>query len=250
MDQEGDDPETPIHNNAFPDGALAHALRQLKLFGDDAYLSMQATNMGIVDQFCTELERNLLQEYWRQDGTPVAEAAFLSAQSQMWMFAVYEALRTWRERASKVIAWAKNGHLAERVTVLRQDLGYQHPNRLMRAAQFERIVEDLDQVGVLEADLRRIHTLFTRLDFLRVSLAKHEIKGERNSVAYAPGYGRINMWTGALDYELTTGPVSFGPLSRRDVADELRGLFDGEAPSPESITEFDQIFQAALTGQI
>src|SRR5690349_19058939 len=80
---------------------LPDALRQLTLFGDDPYLSMQATNLGIVDTFCMQLESDLLRLYAQQERTP-PEGVFVSAQSQMWIFAAYEALRTWRQRAKDV----------------------------------------------------------------------------------------------------------------------------------------------------
>jgi hypothetical protein len=96
----------------FDPGALMHALRDLVLLGDDPYLSMQVTNIGVIDNWLTELERSLMQEYAQGEGTPLASAVFLSAQSQMWMFAVYELLRTWRERAKDAIKLADSRETA------------------------------------------------------------------------------------------------------------------------------------------
>jgi hypothetical protein len=105
-------------------GALAKALRGLELFGNDPYLSMQATNLDMVDVFIGGLEAQLLQAYWKQEGTPVIEATFLSAQSQMWIFGAYEALRTWRERARGALKLAANGGFSNKVADLRRDMGF------------------------------------------------------------------------------------------------------------------------------
>lgn len=248
MDEPHDQAAEAARDAVHP-AALAAALRGLELFGDDPYLSMQATNLGMVDVFCSGLEDDLRHLNAVQDGTPVLEAAFLSAQSQMWMFAVYEALRTWRERARKVIAWAQNRHLAERVEALKEDLGYLHTNRLMRATQLEQVLADPNRLVALEADLRRIHILFSQLDFLRTSLAKHEVKGKKNSIAFAPGYGRINLWTGAIDFELSTGRVILGTLNRRQVADAIRAMSQSPPPPQSELAAFDAAMSAAAQSE-
>jgi hypothetical protein len=85
---------------------LPEALRSLNLFGGDPYLNMQATNLVLVDGFCMQLETNLMRLKMEQDCTLGLEATFLSAQSQMWIFAAYEALRTWRQRARDLVKWS------------------------------------------------------------------------------------------------------------------------------------------------
>lgn len=56
-----------------------------------------------------------------------------------------------------------------------------------------------------------------------MALAKHEVSGGKpKAVAYAPGYGRINMECGALEYQMSNGPMILGNISRRDIADEIR----------------------------
>ncbi len=76
--------------------ALRSSLTSLQMF-DDPYMGMQATNLGIVDQFLTDLEFQVLQESIKDDSDP-SGMFFLNAQSQMWMFSAYELLRTWRQR--------------------------------------------------------------------------------------------------------------------------------------------------------
>lgn len=98
--------------------ALNAALCNLQLLGNDPFLRMQAFNLSMVDQFIGDLERQLLQKLIDEERTPLPDAAFLSAQSQMWLFAVYELLRTWRERAHEMLKWAHNGGLQLKLAAL------------------------------------------------------------------------------------------------------------------------------------
>jgi len=77
-------------------GSLREALCGLSLLGDDPFLSGQAFNLAIVDEWLTQIEEELMRQLFREDRTPMPEAVFVSAQSQMWIFATYELLRTWR----------------------------------------------------------------------------------------------------------------------------------------------------------
>jgi hypothetical protein len=218
---------------------LRHAFRRLTLFGDDPYLSMQATNLGVVDMFCLQLEANLLQLQADQEKTPMAETGFLLAQSQMWIFAVYEALRTWRQRANDVIKWSENGVLAQMIDSYRSELGYNHIGRRARASQLEQFQQDPALLQSLRLDLRRVHIPFHRIEHVRMALAKHEVRREKNSVAFAPGYGRINMWCGSIDFELSNDRYIMGFINRRDIADELRALHDGSVPTENELASFD-----------
>lgn len=65
-----------------------------------------------------------------------------------------------------------------------------------------------------------------------------------NSVALRPGYGRINSWCGALDYEIENGIYSMGTINRRDIADEIRALLaDDYVPSDDDIASFDEFMR-------
>jgi hypothetical protein len=234
-----DDPEGP-HQEEFSASKLRHALFRLQLLGDDPFLRMQVFNLALVDQFVTELEREVLEKLIQEERTPIPEAVFLSAQSQMWIFAAFEIMRTWRERADKMIKWSENGILESRLETLEQEIGYVHFGRQFRAAQIRRVLADPSIIDLLKDDLKRIHIPYARMDAIRVSVAKHQVKGRKNSVALRPGYGRINQWSGSLDYELENGAYSMGFISRRDIADEIRALFDGSPPADKTITEFDE----------
>jgi hypothetical protein len=97
-----------------------------------------------------------------------------------------------------------------------------------------------DALAVLDADLRRIHVTFGLMNMLRMSLAKHEIAGVRDSVAFAPGYGRINRWCGAIDYELSWDAGVFDTVNHRDFADGLRGMWRREPQTAQELAGFDQ----------
>lgn len=244
-----DDTEEPADNYDGPpykpaseidSSALREALCKLHLLGDDVFLRMQAFNLAIVDQFITNLEYQVLKKLIDEDGTPVAEAAFLSAQSQMWIFAAYELFRTWRERAREMIKWAESGGLEQKLAVYETDDGYMHFGRQYRAGQIRAVLADPDKVNVIRRDVKRTHILFARLEAIRVSLAKHEVRKKKGSVALRPGYGRINQWCGALDYEIENGRYSLGDINRRDIADEIRILSDDDyVLSDEDIASFE-----------
>lgn len=178
------------------------ALQGLTLFRDP-YLSMQAFNLAIVDGFLNDLEGQVLRRLFDEERTSIDDAMFLNAQSQMWIFAAYEVMRTWRQRAKDVIKWHANGGLRLKLTALEEDQGYRHPGYENQAAMLRDVIDDPALVDGLRDDLKRTHVLFARMEYLRVSLAKHEVSGKAKMLAIAPGYGRINSWCGALDYELT-----------------------------------------------
>jgi hypothetical protein len=78
------------------------------------------------------------------------------------------------------------------------------------------------------------------MNMLRMSLAKHEVASVRDSVAFAPGYGRINRWCGAIDYELSWDVGVFDTVNHRDFADGLRGMWRREPQTAQELAGFDQ----------
>lgn len=122
------------HIDITPD-ELTSALHSLVFLRNDMYLGLQVTNLTVVDQFIMNLEHQTLKEYIQTDKTPPS-TMFLNAQSQMWILAAYELLRTWRARAKDIIKLAKNGGLELKAASLEEDQGYLHAGREMRAKQF------------------------------------------------------------------------------------------------------------------
>ena len=162
---------------------------------------------------------------------PILAALFVSAQSQMWLFAAYELLRTWRQRCRDMLKWQASGGLERKLSNLEEDVEFAHFGREVRAAQIRDVLNDPEKTDAIRRDCRRTEMLFRRLEALRVSLAKHEIGKKRNSVSRNPGYGRINQWCGAFTYEVETGAHGFALINRRDIADEIRALVNLPVPS-------------------
>lgn len=222
------------------DMALFRALTSLYILGEDMFLRMQANNLQLVDKFTTDLEYQTLRELITEERTP-ATAHFLSAQSQMWIFAAYELLRTWQERCRKITKWADSGGLQQKLDAMRAKAhGVPHYGLENQIQQLEAVVADPSLVARIRTEMRHLHIPFTRLEFIRVAIAKHEVSGKAKEAALMPGYGRINMYCGSLDYQMDSGRVILGTINRRDIADELRSIDrSAEPPSEEVLKSFD-----------
>jgi hypothetical protein len=230
-------------NVAALDGwEISAALQGLALFRD-LYLSMQAQNLAIVDHFLNELEQRVLKRLHGEDRTPIDDAMFLNAQSQMWIFAAYEVMRTWRQRAKELIKWHDNGGLRQKLEALEADKSFFHDGNHRQAMMIQSVMADPSVVQALRDDLKRTHFVFGRMEYLRISLAKHEVPGRAKSPAIAPGYGRINRWCGALDYELSNGKYIMGCVNRRDIADGIRAIPTLEVPTADDLTSFDDFMK-------
>lgn len=147
------EPSFRARTDISPD-ELTSALHSLVLLRDDMYLGLQVTNLTVVDQFTMHLEHHTLQEYVRTDKTPPT-TMFLNAQSQMWIFAAYELLRTWRARAKDIIKLANNGRLELKAASLVEDQGYLHAGQEMRAKQLREVAADPAIIETIEIDIRR-----------------------------------------------------------------------------------------------
>ena len=178
------------------------------------------------------------------------KTVFVSAQSQMWIFAAYELLRTWRQRAKDFRKLASDGGLELKLAALKKDGGFVHFGREVRAGQIEKVLEDPGRIEAIGDDLKRTYIPFTRLEAIRVSLAKHEIHKRHNSVALHPGYGRINQWCGALDYEIEVGRTSLGTINRRDIAEEIRAFPRMDVPSDEDLAAFNAFMRGPTEEEV
>ena len=98
------------------------ALTDLYLLGDDPFLRMQAFNLGMIDDWLTGLEQGVLKALVREDGTPLRKQPFCRPQSQMWLFAAYELIRTWRQRCRDMIKWSESGGLEPKLSELERNL--------------------------------------------------------------------------------------------------------------------------------
>jgi hypothetical protein len=70
---------------------------------DDLWMRMQAQNIAVVDiAIVRPMELEALCAYSREER--IGELSMpLSALSQMWIFSLYEFLRTWRRRAEQIL---------------------------------------------------------------------------------------------------------------------------------------------------
>ena len=149
-------------------------------------LNMQATNLGMIDRWLIDIEAEVLKRLIAEERTPMDDAMFLSAQTQMWIFASYEIMRTWRQRAKDVLKLIDNSGLQLKIAALEEELGYMHTGRQIRALQLREVQDDPAKAVKIEADLRRTHIVFVQLEALRVSMAKHEVRGKPNMIGNRP----------------------------------------------------------------
>ena len=195
---------------------------KLVLF-DDVFLRMQGMNIALIDQFITEFEYQLLDEYTENSKPPINTAMFVSAQSQMWIFSIYELLRTWKERVNKYKKWKDNGGIEQ----ILKNLSKQNQNISLgyRKKHLEKLKNEPEFYEKMIDHLSIMKNIFEMIEIIRINLAKHEIPKKRNSIVKTPGYARINMLCGALDFEVEyKNSQQYEFMNRRDIAEELRAI--------------------------
>jgi len=191
---------------------------------EDLYLRMQAMNIDLVDAYLTDWEHSLLMEYMEKERTPLESAVTVTAFSQMWIFGLYELLRTWRQRALEVYGFAQELRLLDetaRATFISEK--EQQIKEAMALAgsevfywpPFERAAKDDNYVESIRKAVDQSERLFRRIESLRMSLAKHEVPKTKGPFAMAPGYGRIDMTTGSLQWQVVLQENEVDLISRR-----------------------------------
>jgi hypothetical protein len=210
---------------------LSDRLRELPLL-DDMFLGMQAMNVDLVDGYLEELEAELLQESMVSDRPPLPSMMFVSALSQMWVFAAYELLRTWRQRAKETLRWGQKlerlaGEEREAAMAAKREeiesRAAEAGDADLRLRSFERAA-DPQFVEDLRSAVNRTELTFRDFEALRMTLAKHEVPRQRGMYAGAPGYARIDMSNGSCYWDIDLGDNEMTLLSRRELADALRAL--------------------------
>jgi hypothetical protein len=210
---------------------------------DDVWLGMQAQNIAIVDRIVRHFERVALDGFYENDRFSMDDLLPLSAMSQVWVFALYEFLRTWVQRASKLIRYSER--LAsmktegERADVMKQfEAETQERAKHIKLAPFfyadhvARIV-DTDFIRSIREYRDSIKQLFQDAEAIRVPLAKHEIGGAKAEglMAEAPGYGRVNLMTGSMYWQIVLADGGVDVIDRHSLADRFFGT---EKPKEES----------------
>ncbi len=200
---------------------------------EDLYLRMQAMNIDLVDAHLSDWETALLAEYMEKERTPLESAVTVSAFSQMWVYGLYELLRTWRQRALEVYRFAQELRLLDepaRATLVSEKKQQIKEAMALAGSEvfywppYEKAAEDDDYVESIRKAVDQSERLFRRIESLRMSLAKHEVTKEKGSFAMAPGYGRIDMTDGSIYWQVVLQENEVDIISRRSLADECREL--------------------------
>lgn len=170
-------------------------------FMDDVYVQMQARNLAMVNAHIADVEKELMAEWAAADRMPTGSVLFASALTQMWLFALYELLRTWRQR------------VRERSPALPEE----------------------ERASVLER-LERFKTVYAELEGVRVTLAKHEVPKAKNRPAEAAGYARVDYLTGAMTYPWSDKNDIWTMSSRPGLVEGvLLAASDRDLPSPPEV---------------
>jgi hypothetical protein len=212
---------------------IDEVLKSLPLL-DDLYIGMQAMNLTIVDSMIEEMEGDLLAEYMHLERTPIPSVMTVSALSQLWIFGVYELLRTWRQRVQDVLNFAdktatlapepREAQIATKEASL-HDPTYDLVGHAPHVEAYRRAVLDESFRESLRTALYRSEIPFRRIESLRVHLAKHEIPNARGVYGGGAGYSRIN-YDGSIAYHVPLGDHEVDVITRRQIADDLRQLAD------------------------
>lgn len=212
-------------------------------FMDELFFGMQARNLVIVDAQLEDWELDVLRIHVQQERTPIVELMTLSAFSQLWIFGVYELLRTWRQQARRIEKLATRPEAAitkqNKVGQMPKDSGAGGIARdaSIGTAYFETRAEmarDPVQLAVLMSALDRVTILFERLENLRVTLAKHEIPKRNGVPSLSPGYARQDMTDGCLIWPVYLADNSMDLVSRTAIVEGIIGFAPDRSPGQAS----------------
>ena len=201
---------------------ITMGLKYLPFYEDDLYLGMQAMNSGLADCHVTQMEYELLRTYIEIEKTPTELALTVGALSQMWAYGTYEVLRMWRDRMFSFRTWRETGGIASKIESLEKNSDDLNLTTQIRKRQLQKYMDDEGYRLLIDNTWKTIEPAYRSVEFYRINLAKHCAPGKDNIIPRAPGYGRINMYCGSLDYELIGSDGIYETLCRRDLADCIR----------------------------
>jgi len=214
--------------------SLHDVLRSLPLVDQDHYIGMQATNLAIVASMLEPMEDDVAGEHAYTDRLPLEGFMRVSALSQLWIFGVYEFLRTWRQWVEDILIRCNNLDRLDaegRKERLKQDLeelgraSPSSPGGLPYSSAFERAAVDSGYQQRLQEALYRSDLPFRRIEAVRVHLAKHEVpKG--NEYGSGAGYARIDI-DRSVQFHVPLGDNEITMVSRRGIERDLRRMADG-----------------------
>lgn len=201
---------------------------------EDVWLGMQLRNIAIVDLVVLrEIEQQAVQSYFEHDRVDGNTLMLLSATSQMWVFSLYEFMRTWRSKAKHILKTAAEYETVsprKKAKFLQQILeNSDGKHKFVRIApnfyheQLSKI-NDPAFVASVQKYYDNIAGLFGEVSILRVALAKHEVEGKPGFAAEAPGYGRMSYWTGSLYWHLNNKEGYQERVERVELANAFLGI--------------------------
>jgi hypothetical protein len=201
---------------------------------EDVWLGMQLRNIAIVDLgVLRDIELQAMQSYFADDRVDGNILMLLSATSQMWVFSLYEFMRTWRSKAKHILKTAVEYQTVaprKKKKFLQQILdNAEGKHKFVRIApnfyheQLSKI-DDPAFVASVQKYFDDTAGLFSEVSFLRVALAKHEVEGKPGFAAEAPGYGRMSYWTGSLYWHLVNKDGYQERVERVELADAFLGI--------------------------
>jgi hypothetical protein len=203
---------------------------------DDVYLGMQAQNIAIIDMtMLRPLEEMALNEFFSDaDRVSAPTLSKLSALSQMWVFALYEYLRTWRQRARTLIRFedelAKRRTDEERAAYMNEITdGIKAKARLVKLAPVFYLdhvgkVGDKEFMNTIRKYKEETEPLFREVEAIRMPLAKHEIAGNEKLLAEAPGFGGVSKLTGSMYWQIPLSENEVTIIERRTLADKFLNM--------------------------
>jgi hypothetical protein len=211
--------------------SLHGTLISLPLF-DDPYLQIQAHNLEVVDTILTQMEHDVLREYFDTESTP-ASAIVLSALSQLWIFGLYEVLRTWRQRVIKILNFGEQikdlsvekrlARLSKKENEIQKVGEFASEFNTLHFRLYGRAASDPNFLDALQMAKYRVERFFQRIEALRIYLAKHEKPSMKGSIAVAPGSGRLDV-NGSIQWFVSLEGNEVDMVSRRDIADQCRQI--------------------------
>jgi hypothetical protein len=202
---------------------------------DDMCLWLQAQNIARVEMsVLRRWESEVLDEQEADPGSYQGpKYRELMALSQMWVFAVYEFLRTWRQRAGQLMQYEDNynklttqpkrdAYLKEIVDRAKDKARHATQAPALYPEHVAKIA-DPEFMKSVSAYKNKTADLFRELSAVRMPAAKHELPGNKGLLADTPGIGLPDRLTGTICWPVLLGDKNT-VIRRRDLADKFLGL--------------------------
>jgi hypothetical protein len=197
---------------------------------DDVWLGMQAQHIAAVEiAIIRPLELHTARKIFNEEGYLDVMMA-LNGVSQMWLFALYEFWRTWRQRAKQLLQLAdqytktkpakQKAFLEKTLADAKGKEKHIFSEHSFYSHHISKIA-DADFVASIKAYYDKTDGWFGFIEELRMNLAKHEVPKARGMIAEMPGYARMDQVTGTLYWQFIDTQGGLQKLDRREAANFL-----------------------------